>query len=185
MRAVMSGYALRANPTLYYLAMMNLVVFLVHRGLHRKERAARLKMQTAMYRPSLHRTRGALRVERLDAVSDLGLQGRVVDVCSKRSFSYRDRTVSLVRLYDSAMMKLVVFLVHRGLHRKERVARLTMQTAMHRSSLHRTRGAPRGERLDAVSDLGLQVRVVDVCSKRSSSHRDRTVSLARLAGSPH
>ena len=66
---------------------------------------------------SLHRTRGALRVDRLDAVSDLGLQGRVVDVCSKRSFSYRDRTVSLVRLYDSAMMKLVVFLVHRGLHR--------------------------------------------------------------------
>jgi len=38
---------------LYYFAMMNLVVFLVHRGLHRKERAARLKMQTAMYRPSL------------------------------------------------------------------------------------------------------------------------------------
>jgi len=78
--------------------MMNLVVFLVHRGLHRKERAARLKMQTAMYRPSLYRTWGALRVERLDAVSDLGLQGRVVDVCSKRSFSYRDRTVSLARL---------------------------------------------------------------------------------------
>ena len=50
MRAVMSGYALRANPTLYYLAMMNLVVFLVHRGLHRKERVARLTMQTAMHR---------------------------------------------------------------------------------------------------------------------------------------
>ncbi len=53
------------------------------------------------------------------------------------------------------MMNSVVFLVHRGLHRKERVARLKMQTAMHRSSLHRTRGAPRVERLDAVPDLGL------------------------------
>jgi len=101
MRAVMSGYALRANPTLYYLAMMNLVVFLVHRGLHRKERAARLKMQTAMHRSSLHRTRGAPRGERLDAVSDLGLQVRVVDVCSKRSSSHRDRTVSLARFAGS------------------------------------------------------------------------------------
>jgi hypothetical protein len=72
-RSVMSGYALRANPTLYYCAMMNSVVFLVHRGLHRKERVARLKMQTAMHRSSLHRTRGAPRVERLDAVPDLGL----------------------------------------------------------------------------------------------------------------
>ena len=41
------------------------------------------------------------------------------------------------------------------------------------------------ERLDAVSTLWPQASDVDFCSNRSSSHKDRTVSLARLAGSPH